>query len=163
MSILRPIGETGTAPKTVVSDIVVSGGAVSTVTTGAISLTSGKIYRFEGQVKAAVADVVRLLFNGLTTMADYRSGAMLSTNVHSDSSLAYGALVPIGESIIFSGFIQQFNGKIFVSQKVISMSATGRLLNSCHWHVSASTVTSVQLYSSSATFDNTSRLKIWEA
>jgi len=153
----------------VLADLTVAGGAVTELTSGAITLTEGKVYNWFSQIIAATPSTNGTFYpilNSDSTLANYRQGLMTSGGSHLETSTLYGGIANAADSAIMSGTIRQFNGKVFTEYYFISMNTSGlaRKGNTGYWHASIATVTGFSIYSQYALgIDNGSKLKIWEA
>jgi len=148
----------------VIADVTVSGGAVTTMTSGAISLAVGEVYNFEAQIKFAVSTAMRPLVNGDTVTANYREGIVISSNIHLDFSGIYCGIAPIGGSVVVSGTIREFNGKVLFEFESVIENTANRRISVSAWHITASSLTSFQITGDAASgIDNGSSLLIWKA
>ena len=73
-------------PLTMLVDVSVSGGAVTNLSSGAISLVSGTVYSFEIGTINNTASSIRIWINSDTTDGNYRRTSVRSSNTLSTSS-----------------------------------------------------------------------------
>lgn len=140
----------------------VSGGAVTTVSTGTIpALIDGAEYLFCAKIKAAGTSVLRFFINGDTTLTNYRRGFISSNGSALDSSTTLSCAVnAIGDMSTISGRIRVVNSRVHMEAVSLSYISSGRCLSQTSYHISETNVTSIQVTSDTAShIDNGS--EIW--
>jgi hypothetical protein len=140
-------------------------GGTTTTLTCTYTLTAGKNYRFRAKIISALnTQTMNFFINGDTTTGNYRRGINVSSNTHADDSSVVGMVIDTSGNIaIFDGTISVFNSLPSWTVATLGVRSTSRSGWSGCWHSTETTVTSVQITSSSANgIAANSIIEIWE-
>jgi len=93
---------------TTIADVTVSGGAVTTMDTGAITLAENQLYNFCGEIKYIAACLVNIYNNGNTTTSNYET-ALIGSAGGGENLSAASAIGCTGTNAIthFTGTIMR--------------------------------------------------------
>jgi len=150
------------------SSTTVSGGSVSSFSSGTLTLSENELYMYQVYIKNSTATSLntRHFINGDTTDGNYRSGNISSAGALEtyDSSYPFEYNVPASTLAICTGWLGLQNGKPFCTGEIHSQQATTRrTVIGAGFHNSANTLTSMTVRVTNAVgIGNGSYLKIFK-
>jgi hypothetical protein len=145
-------------------DVLISGGAVTTLSSGVIALTEGKTYMFvAGITNGASTASYNMFVSGDTTTSNYERGTMDSSAFANANNTGKIVSVLADTTHVLYGFMGVVNSVPYYNFLYVSEDAGPRAGSQTVYNTSETTLTQFDLTSSVASnCEDGSYLKIWE-